>query len=557
MADPVVHITGGIPDSGTGNITTLGQTVQLQASSTSGVMGPLVQGAVTTSAPTYTTGTTNPLSLDTAGNLRVAFGGTATVSGTVAATQSGTWTVQPGNTANTTAWLVTGTGGTFPVTQATSSNLKAQVDPLTIGSWGLAASTQNVATPTNGQLAMGEFNTTPTTITTGNSSPLQLDANGNLLVNVKTGGAGGGAVFGPTAVGSAAANPPVLIAGTANATATGTVQVAKVSSGGAVTVDGSAVTQPVSGTFWQATQPVSGTVTVNQGTAGSAWPVTLTSTTITGTVAATQSGNWTSRIVGNAGATLDAVIGNATAPTNMLAVGGVFNTTKPTLTTGQSAAFQSNSSGIQLVDGTGGTFPVTGTFWQATQPVSIAATVNTSAAQSGTWTVQQGTPPWTVGGDTASGSADANNPVKIGGVARTSNPTAVTNAQRVNAIFDKLGKQVVVGAIRDMKGVQKTSISATTETTVVTAGAAGVFNDVYAIVVTNKSAVNLFVDFKDATAGTTRMTLAAPASDTRGFTVAVDSAMVQAVAANNWTATLSGTPTSASVEITMLYVSNL
>lgn len=38
-----------------------------------------------------------------------------------------------------------------------------------------------------------------------------------------------------------------------------------------------------------ATFPVSGTVTANQGTAGSAWPVTLTSTTVTGTVAVTQS----------------------------------------------------------------------------------------------------------------------------------------------------------------------------------------------------------------------------------------------------------------------------
>jgi hypothetical protein len=38
--------------------------------------------------------------------------GTVGISGTVAATQSGTWTVQPGNTANTTAWLVTGTGVT-------------------------------------------------------------------------------------------------------------------------------------------------------------------------------------------------------------------------------------------------------------------------------------------------------------------------------------------------------------------------------------------------------------------------------------------------------------
>jgi hypothetical protein len=46
---------------------------------------------------------------------------------TWAATESGTWTVQPGNTANTTAWLVTGTGGTFPVTSATLATAANQV----------------------------------------------------------------------------------------------------------------------------------------------------------------------------------------------------------------------------------------------------------------------------------------------------------------------------------------------------------------------------------------------------------------------------------------------
>lgn len=51
---------------------------------------------------------------------------TQPVSGTVAATQSGTWTVQPGNTANTTAWLVTGTGGTFPATQSGTWNTRTQ-----------------------------------------------------------------------------------------------------------------------------------------------------------------------------------------------------------------------------------------------------------------------------------------------------------------------------------------------------------------------------------------------------------------------------------------------
>jgi hypothetical protein len=376
MADPIVHISAGVPDSGTGNITTLGMTINAIGSTTIGQSGPLAMGAVTTAAPTYTTAQTNPLSLTTAGLLRVdgsgatqpisgsiTVSGTTTVSGTVTANQGGApWTMKPDGT----AWAQTGTSANVNVTNASI---------------------------------------------------------------------------------------------------------------------------PVTGTFWQATQPVSGTV------------------------AATQSGTWT------------------------VQPGNTANTT------------------AWLVTGTGGTFPVTGTFWQATQPVSIAATVNVSAAQSGTWTVQQGTPPWTVNGDTASGATDANNPIKIGGLAKTTNPTAVTDGQRVAALFDKVGKQVVVGAIRVLKGVQKTSITTNTETTVVTAGAAGVFQDVYAIVVTNKSATAVSVDFKDATAGTTRMTLAAPANDTRGFTVTVDSAMIQAVAANNWTATVSAAVTS--IEITMLYVSNL
>lgn len=42
----------------------------VQGSTTSGQKGNLIQGAVTTSAPTYTTGQTSPLSIDTLGNLR-------------------------------------------------------------------------------------------------------------------------------------------------------------------------------------------------------------------------------------------------------------------------------------------------------------------------------------------------------------------------------------------------------------------------------------------------------------------------------------------------------
>lgn len=158
-------------------------------------------------------------------------------------------------------------------------------------------------------------------------------------------------------------------------------------------------------------------------------------------------------------------------------------------------------------------------------------------------------------GDVAHDGVDSGNPVKIGGQARTTNPTAVASADRVNAIFDKTGKQIVVGAIRELKGVQQTTItSSTTEATVVTA-VASTFLDVYGVIVTNTSATVTKVSFKDATSGTVRFVLEIPATETRGFMLAVDSAIPQATVNNNWTATC-GTSV-ASVEITMLYVQNI
>lgn len=112
-----------------------------------------------------------------------------TITGTVAVTQSGTWTVQPGNTANTTAWLMTGSGtagsaatGVLTI-QGIASMTPLLANPGTAANWGVGTSSQNSATVANGQLALAQFNTTPTTITTGNMSPLQMDSAGKLLVN--------------------------------------------------------------------------------------------------------------------------------------------------------------------------------------------------------------------------------------------------------------------------------------------------------------------------------------------------------------------------------------
>jgi hypothetical protein len=66
--------------------TSVNGVLNAQASTTSGEKGPLVQCAVTTSAPTYTTAQTDPLSCNTAGGLRVDGSGvTQPVSGTVTA----------------------------------------------------------------------------------------------------------------------------------------------------------------------------------------------------------------------------------------------------------------------------------------------------------------------------------------------------------------------------------------------------------------------------------------------------------------------------------------
>ena len=202
-------------------------------------------------------------------------------------------------------------------------------------------------------------------------------------------------------------------------------QRAAISAGGALKVDGSAVTQPVSGTFWQATQPVSGTVTANAGTGtftisgavtntvlsvvGGGTEATAQRVTIandstgvlsvddnggsltvdnggTFAVQAAQSGAWNitnisgtvSLPTGAATAAKQPALGTAgTASTDVLSVQGIASMT---------ALKVDGSAVTQPVSGTfwQATQPVSGTFWQATQPVSGTVTAN---AGTGTFTI--------------------------------------------------------------------------------------------------------------------------------------------------------------------------
>ena len=219
------------------------------------------------------------------------------------------------------------------------------------------------------------------------------------------------------------------------------------------------------------TVAVSGTVTVNQGT--SPWVVSLTSTTITGTVAVTQSTSpWVvagaltnnnaapaatligvmSHIAETAYTTVTYTTGDVVLATtdlhgatnvDMQAYAGTQLTgtvtaygTAPTGNVFGVNAFITNTVPVTLTSTTiTGTVAVT----QSTSPWVVSLT---STTITGTVAVTQSTSPWTVQGDSASGAANAGNPVKIGGVFNTTQPT-VTNGQTVDAQFTARGAQIV------------------------------------------------------------------------------------------------------------------
>lgn len=194
-AGTVVPISGTVTanQGGTWNINNVSGTVSLPTgastsalqttgntslSSIDGKLGSLGQKTMAGSAPVVIASDQSAVPIS----------GSVTVSGTVAATQSGTWTVQPGNTANTTPWLATISQGGNSATVSAGGALKVDA----------SASTQPVS--------------------------------GTVTANQGT--------------------SPWIVAGggTAGTAASGVVTIQGIASMTAVKTDGSATTQPVSGT---------------------------------------------------------------------------------------------------------------------------------------------------------------------------------------------------------------------------------------------------------------------------------------------------------------------
>src|SRR5271157_1809556 len=400
----------------------------------------VLPAVASSAAPTYNAGDQVLLSTDLAGNLRVnaTFTGTATNNITqwasttlgapsnygtspgavivpgVNAFVTNTVTVTGTVTANqgTSPWVVslasTTITGTVAVTQSTSP-------------WVVAgALTNNNAAPTATLIGVmshiAETAYTTVTYTTGDVVLATTDLHGATNVDMQA------------------------YAGTQ---LTGTVTAYGTAPTGNVFGVNAFITNTVPVTLTSTT--ITGTVAVTQST--SPWVVSLTSTTITGTVAVTQSTSpWT--VQG------DSASGAAKAG-NPVQTGAVFNTTQPTVTTGQTVENQATARGAQIVATGVDTFNVTvnaalpaganviGAVTQSGGPWTVSGTVAVTQSTSpwvvslasttitGTVAVTQSTSPWVVSGGLTHNAAApaANNVGALVAVASTAAPTYSTGDQ--------------------------------------------------------------------------------------------------------------------------------
>lgn len=152
------------------------------------------------------------------------------------------------------------------------------------------------------------------------------------------------------------------------------------------------------------------------------------------------------------------------------------------------------------------TQPVSGTFWQATQPVSGTFWQATQPI-SGTVTANAGTGTRAVAGDVAHDAADSGNPIKVGykAIAHGTNPTAVAAADRTDAYANRAGIPFTLGGHPNAVTLEAAYTAAQTDTAIITI-AAGLKIVVTQIQMTADNANTVDVGFRVGFGATTTPT---------------------------------------------------
>ena len=307
---------------------------------------------------------------------------------------------------------------------------------------------------------------------------------------------------------------------------------------GTVTVGSSTVTIGAT----SVTQPVSGTVTLSSSNITTTGSITTSSTTIAtgdistyGAVAISISGTYA-----GVNLTFEASLDSGTT---WIGVEGVRSDS--TAGEGTTGVLTANTTRLWSVNTVGGCYTnvrVRSTaFTSGSASVRIIATKNSSGREV------------VVTGDCNVGDPDtSNSPIKVGGIAKTTQPTASADNARVAALHDSIGRQIVVqGHMRQQ--VTTTQITATT--TASTAGLAAVastFLDITQLVVSNTSATAVRVDLVDGVTVRFSVYLAASGG---GAVIPFNPPLPQAVVNTAWNIQLSTAVTD--VRVFMQAVKNI
>lgn len=294
-------------------------------------------------------------------------------------------------------------------------------------------------------------------------------------------------------------------------------------------VDGSAVTQPVSGTVTitpSGTQTVSGTVAVSTinsvapafGTGVRGATVQRVTVATDDVVPASQSGTWTVQPGNTANTTAWKVDGSAV--------------TQPVSISGNQAVNVAQINGVTPLMGNGvtgtGSSRVTlasdGTAISTTGYMSVKVDQTTpgttnavSIAQIGGTTILNGgvAGSQSIGGTVATNVAINSNPINNGAQAVSSENTAVTTSRQVQLVADLVGKLIVLPYANPenfVSGAITTAMTSTTTTSLIAAPAAGLRNYITQITVSNSHAtVGTDVIIQDGSGGTTLYTIPAAA----------------------------------------------
>lgn len=174
-----------------------------------------------------------------------------------------------------------------------------------------------------------------------------------------------------------------------------------------------------------------------------------------------------------------------------------------------------------------------------TVPVSVAATLGVDQVSGAIWStsISGAIASAVVTGPSPVGTVDDGTaPVQGAGIARTANPTAITNGGVVKSTHDDLGRQVFrVHQVRDLISTARATISNGTETTLL-AAVAGSYLDLVSVMCANNSDAATSVDLRAVTAGNIVQTIQVPANGTAGW--APQTPWPQDETGNNWTADL-------------------